>query len=146
MKVRKPVLPRTMAEHINIRLKLVTGNLVNLVELGLKLGWNHSGLCVLRRRQTTRSVCRYIIAFAHQQIVMVDGQLWVFIILSPKCTKIITFLQITPKPENILKRLQNGYKVFKSTYIPWNGENPWYTNTLRLTLLLVLKQNNEQSL
>jgi len=50
---------------------------------------------------------------------MVDGQLWVFIILSPKCTKIITFLQITPKPENILKRLQNNYNVFKNTYIPW---------------------------
>ena len=40
MKVRKRVLPRTMAEHINIRLKLAKGNLVILVGLGLKVGWN----------------------------------------------------------------------------------------------------------
>ena len=29
-----------MAEHINIRLKLVRGNLVILVGLGLEVGWN----------------------------------------------------------------------------------------------------------
>ena len=50
---------------------------------------------------------------------LVDGQLRVFIILSPKCTKITTFLQITSEPENILKRLQNNYNLFKNTYIPW---------------------------
>ena len=50
---------------------------------------------------------------------MVDDQLRVFVILSPKCTKITTFLQITSKPENILKILQNNYNIFKNTYIPW---------------------------
>ena len=45
MKVRKRVLPRTIVEHINIRLKLARGNLVILVGLGLKVGWNQSSLC-----------------------------------------------------------------------------------------------------
>ena len=102
MKVRKCVLPRTMAKHIDIRLKLVRGNVVILVGLGHKVGWNDYGLCALRRRSTMRSVCRSIIAFAHRSIVMVDGQLRVLIIFTPKCIKITTFLQITPKPENIL--------------------------------------------
>ena len=84
MKVRKRVLPRTMAERINISLKLVRGNLVIFVGLGLKVGWNHSGLCTLRRRSTTRSVCQSIIAFAHRSIVMVDGQLQIIIILISK--------------------------------------------------------------
>ena len=50
---------------------------------------------------------------------MVDGQLRAFIILSPKYTKITTFLQLTPKPENILERLENNFNVFEKTYIPW---------------------------
>ena len=42
MKVRKRVLPRTMAVHMNIRLKLVRDKLKILVGLSLKAGWNHS--------------------------------------------------------------------------------------------------------
>ena len=133
MKVKKHVLPRTMEEHINIRLKLVMGNLVILVGLGFKVGWNQYGICVLYCRSTTRSMCspidRSIIAFAHRSIVIVDGQLRVFIILFRKCTKINTLLQITPKPKNILKGLQNNYKVFKNTCIPWlKWVNPCYVN------------------
>ena len=29
------------------------------------------------------------------------------------------YLQITPKPENNIKRLQNNYNVSKNTYIAW---------------------------
>ena len=41
------------------------------------------------------------------------------LILSPKCNKITTFLKITLKPENKLKRLQHNYNVSKNSYIPW---------------------------
>ena len=88
-------------------------------DLGFKSAETQSGLCALHRRSIPHSVYRSIVAFAHRSIVVVYGQLRVFIILSPKCTKITNFLQISPKPENILKRLQNNYNVFKNTYISW---------------------------
>ena len=96
-------------------------------DLGLKSAGTQSGFWALRRRSTPQSVCRStpqsvcrsIVVFAHQSIVMVRCQLRVFVILSPKYTKSTTFLQITPRPENILERLQNNYNVFKKTYIPW---------------------------
>ena len=88
-------------------------------DLGLKSVGTQSGFRALRRRSTTQGVCRSIIAFTHRSIVMVDGQLRACVILSPKCTKITIFFQITLKPENILKRLQNSYVVSENTYIPW---------------------------
>ena len=142
MKVRKRVLPRTIVEHINIRLKLARGNLVILVGLGLKVGWNQSGLCALRRWSTTQSVS--IDYHPRSSIArLVDDQLRIFIILSPKCTKITNFLQITPKPENLLKRLQNNYNVFKNTYIPWLKVGEIHSISTPPNLLF---QNNKQSL
>ena len=88
-------------------------------DLGFKSAETQSGFCTLCRRSIPQSVCRSIVAFAHRSIVVVDGQLRVFIILSPKCTKITNFLQINPKPENMLERLQNNYNVFENTYILW---------------------------
>ena len=68
---------------------------------------------------------------------MVDGQLRVFVILSSKYTKIITFLQITPKPENILKRFQNNYKwVISIVYQHSVGER-WSSIDARRWLSIV---------
>ena len=108
-----------MAEHINIRLKLVRGNLVILVGLGLKVGWNQ--IWPLRAFLSIENTECVSIDYRLQlsTIGLFDGQLRVFIILSPKFTKFTTFLQITPKPENILKKLQNNYNVSKNTNIPW---------------------------
>ena len=108
-----------MAEHINIRLKLVRGYLVIHVGLGLKVGWNQ--IWSLRASLSIDNiVCVPIDCHLQSSITrLFDGQLRVFIILSPKYTKIITFLQISPKPENILKRIKNNYNIFKNTYIPW---------------------------
>ena len=108
-----------MADYLNIRLKLVRSSLVILVGLGLKVDWNqilplHASLSIDNTECVSIDYC-----LQSSTTGLFDGQLWVFIILSLKCTKITTFLQITPKPENILKRLQNNYNVFKNTYIPW---------------------------
>ena len=86
--------------------------------MGFKSAGTKSGFGALCRRLTTQYVS---INYHLQSLIagLFDGQVRVFLILSPKCTKITTFLQITPKPENILKRLQNNYNVFKNTYIPW---------------------------
>ena len=113
MKVRKRVLPRTMAEHINIRLKLVRGNLVIIVGLGLKVDWNQSGLCALHRRSRTQNVCRSIIILDHRSLgwsMISYGSLSFFI------SKMHQNHQFPPKPENIIKRLQNNYNVFKHLY------------------------------
>ena len=119
MKVRKRVLPRTMTEHINIRLKLVRVNLVILVGLGIKVGWNQ--IWPLRASLSIDNTECVLINYRLQLSTagLFDGQLRVFIILSPKSTKVTTFLIITPKPENILKGLQNNYNVFKNIYITW---------------------------
>ena len=87
--------------------------------MGLKSAGTKSGHCVLRCRSATQGVCRSIRIFKHRPLELFDGQLGVFIIFSPKCTKITIFLQITLKPENILKGLQKNYTVSKNIYIPW---------------------------
>ena len=108
-----------MAEHINIRLKLVRDNLVILVGLELQPSWNP--IWLPRASLLIDNIECVSIDYCLRPSIdsLVDGHLRVFVILSPKCTKITTFLQITPKPENILKRLQNNYNVFKKTYISW---------------------------
>ena len=113
----KRVLPRTMADHINIRLKFVRDIMVNLVGLESKVVWNQ--IWSLRASGSIDNTECVSIDYRLQLSTagLLDGQLRVFIILSLKCTKITIFLQITPKPENILKRLQNNYDVFKNTYI-----------------------------
>ena len=90
-------------------------------------------------------VCVDRLLLSHRLIVMVDGQLRVFIILSPKCTKITIFLQITPKPENILKGLQKNYKVFKNTYIPWLKMNKIHGISTPPDLLFCLSSRNTAS-
>ena len=82
------------------------GNLVILVRLGLKLSWNQ--IWHLRALLSIDNTGCVSIDYHLQSSIarLFDGQeLHVFIILSPKCNKITTFLQINPKPENILKRL-----------------------------------------
>ena len=104
-----------MAEHTNIRLKLVRGNLVILVGLVLKVGWNQiwlpcTSLSIDNKECVSIDYClRPFIAR------LVDSQLRVFIILSLKYTKITTFLQITPKPENILKNSKTTNMYLKTS-------------------------------
>ena len=100
-----------MTKHINIRLKLIKGNLIILVGLGLKIGRNQ-----IRPLYASLSIDNkecVSIDYHLQSLTarLFDGQVRVFIILSLKYTKIITFFQITiffqitTKPENIIKRL-----------------------------------------
>ena len=104
-KIRKYILLLTCWQAINIRLKLVRGNLVNWWSLGLYVGWNQTGFCALRCRSLSHDVHQSIIVSKCRPLVLLDGQLGCFLQLSPKCSKIITFSQITPDPINILNRL-----------------------------------------
>ncbi|CAN6836931.1 unnamed protein product [Brassica oleracea var. botrytis] len=52
-------------------------------------------------------------------MVELGGHLGCLFQISPKCSKIITYLQITPDLINIINRLYNIIIISKNTYKPW---------------------------
>ena len=52
-------------------------------------------------------------------MVELDGHLGCLLQISPKCSKIITYLQITPDIINIINRFYNIIIDSKNTYKPW---------------------------
>ena len=96
-----------MAEHINIRLKYGRGISKNVCDLGFKSAGNLVGSCALpvdRRHRMCIDRCLSLNVDLQTGSMVSYGLL---VILSPKYTKITTFLQNIHEPVNILKKLQN---------------------------------------
>ena len=64
-------------------------------------------------------VYRSILALLYRPIVDLDGHLGCVLQISPKCSKIITYLQNIPDLINIINRLYNNIIISKNTYKLW---------------------------
>ena len=92
--------------------------------MGFKSAVTKQAFCALRCRSMSRYEHRSIIPLQYRPMVELDGHLGCLLHISPKCSKIITYPQITPDLINIINRLYNIIISSKNTYKPWVKVGP----------------------
>ena len=75
--------------------------------------------CALQCLSMFRCEHRSIFLLQYRPMAKLDGHLGCLLQISLKCSKIITYLQITPNLINIINRLNNIIVDSKTTYKPW---------------------------
>ena len=87
--------------------------------MGFKSAVTKRAFCALRYRSTPWLVYRSILALQYRPIVDLDGHLGCLLQISPKCSKIITYLQNIHDLINIINRLFNNINISKNAYKLW---------------------------
>ena len=105
--------------------------------MGFKSDVTKRALCALRCRSIPRHVYLSILTLQYRPIVELDGHLECLLQISPKCSKIITYLQNTLDLINIIIRLNYIIIVSKDTYTLWMKMGQIHSLSMALSLDLL---------
>ena len=87
--------------------------------MGFKSAVTKRAFCALRCRSIPSHAYRSILSLQYRPIVELDGHLGCLLQISPKCSKIITYLQNIHELINIINKLYNNINISKNTYKLW---------------------------